>query len=60
DTPLHSAAMHGMTGMIGFLVRRGADLDAVNNNGETPLALAVKHEQERAVETLEKLLKARE
>lgn len=57
DTPLHSAAIHGMTGMIGFLVRRGADVTAANNKGETPLDLAVKYEQERAVETLKNLLK---
>lgn len=56
DTPLHSAAIHGMTGMIGFLVRRGADLHARNQNGETPLDLAVKYEQQRAVDTLKNLL----
>ncbi len=58
DTPLHSGAIHGMTGMIGFLVRRGADLHAVNSQGETPLDLAVKYHQDRAVETLRKLLDA--
>ncbi|MEA3365439.1 MAG: ankyrin repeat domain-containing protein, partial [Candidatus Hydrogenedentes bacterium] len=57
DTPLHSAAIHGMTGMIGFLVRRGADPNAVNKKGETPLDLAVKYEQERVVETVQKLMK---
>lgn len=58
DTPLHSGAIHGMTGMIGFLVRRGADLDARNALDETPLDLAVKYQQDRAVETLRKLLEA--
>jgi len=59
DTPLHSGAIHGMTGMIGFLVRRGADPHAVNRNGETPMDLAVRYHQNRAVETLRKLLETR-
>ncbi len=41
DTALHAAASHGMNMVIEMLVRRGADLHAANNRGQTPQALAV-------------------
>lgn len=41
DTPLHGAAAAGMTRLIQLLASRGADLDAVNGSGETPLSLTL-------------------
>lgn len=40
-TPLHYAAMEGHAGTCQKLVKFGADLDARNEAGSTPLALAV-------------------
>ena len=41
DTALHAAASHGMNSVIELLTARGADLQAENGRGETPLALAL-------------------
>ncbi len=41
DTALHAAASHGMNSVIELLASRGADPNAENRRGETPLALAV-------------------
>ena len=38
DTPLHAAAGAGLTGVIQVLAERGAQLDAANRNGVTPLS----------------------
>ena len=40
DTALHAAASHGMNRVIELLTSRGADSNAQNRRGETPLALA--------------------
>jgi ankyrin repeat protein len=41
DTALHAAAASGMTTVIQLLADRGAQLDARNTNGQTPLALTL-------------------
>ena len=41
DTALHAAASHGMNSVIELLAARGADVQAENRRGQTPLALAV-------------------
>ena len=40
DTCLHLAVKWGDRSVISLLVERGADMDALNNNGESPLSLA--------------------
>ncbi len=41
DTALHAAAFHGFESVVEYLAGRGADLDARNGRGETPLARAL-------------------
>ena len=41
DTALHAAAFHGFDNVVEYLVRHGAELDARNARGETPLARAL-------------------
>ncbi len=41
NTPLHLAAWHGKKNAVELLLARGADIDAQNENGETPVALAI-------------------
>ena len=41
DTALHAAAFHGFESVVEYLAGRGADLDARNARGETPLARAL-------------------
>ena len=41
DTALHVAAARGYDTVIEFLVENGAALDVTNNDGQTPLALAM-------------------
>ena len=41
DAALHAAAFHGFDSVIEYLVSRGADLNARNARGETPLARAL-------------------
>ncbi|CAJ0964504.1 unnamed protein product [Ranitomeya imitator] len=40
DTPLHIAARLGLLGHVGLYLRYGADINARNADGETPLILA--------------------
>eukprot|EP01100_Stratorugosa_tubuloviscum_P014029 TRINITY_DN726_c1_g2_i1.p1 TRINITY_DN726_c1_g2~~TRINITY_DN726_c1_g2_i1.p1 ORF type:complete len:134 (-),score=71.28 TRINITY_DN726_c1_g2_i1:83-484(-) len=40
DTPLHKAAWKNQFEMSQFLLSNGADLDAANSEGQTPVALA--------------------
>lgn len=46
---LHSAAMHGRLNCIELLVQRGADLNAQDSHGQTPLFVAARHGHEDAV-----------
>ena len=39
--PLHDAASAGDAGKVGALLNQGADIDARNDKGETPLILAI-------------------
>ena len=41
-TPLHRAVDHSSVAMIEFLIKRGAKIDAKNNDGFTPLDTALK------------------
>ena len=43
ETALHGAAYWGMDGMVQFLVDHGADVNAWNKAGQTPLSLAEGH-----------------
>jgi ankyrin repeat protein len=43
STPLHQAAIHNSLMVIPTLVRYGADLDAIDTHGHTPLELAILH-----------------
>ena len=44
DTALHGAASHGMDTVVELLVEHGADLQATNERGQTPVAMAVYRE----------------
>jgi ankyrin repeat protein len=50
--PLHWAVVNKQNDMIDFLIAKGAGLNIKNNNGETPLDLAV----EKGLNEIEKLL----
>jgi ankyrin repeat protein len=41
ETPLHSAALHGWNEIVKQLVADGAELDAADRNGLTPLDFAM-------------------
>lgn len=41
NTPLHLAAFDGMPAMVELLLRSGASISATNNNGMTPLVMAI-------------------
>lgn len=43
NTPLHLAAQNGQKQAVGFLLKFGADINAKNNNGDTPLFTAIKY-----------------
>jgi ankyrin repeat protein len=45
-TALHGAAMKGFTPIVEFLAAHGADLQAKDANGRTPLELAMGHYEE--------------
>eukprot|EP00058_Branchiostoma_floridae_P003217 XP_002588705.1 hypothetical protein BRAFLDRAFT_131217 [Branchiostoma floridae] len=40
ETPLHVAAQNGLFDLVDLLLEKGADPNATNNEGDTPLALA--------------------
>ncbi len=44
DTALHLAAFHGFNTVVRFLVSQGANLDAMNARGETPLERAMRND----------------
>jgi ankyrin repeat protein len=41
DTALHGAASHGMDTVVRYLAEQGADINAQNRRGQTPLDVAV-------------------
>lgn len=43
QTPLHLAATYGLVEIMQALLERGATIDEVDDNGESPLYIAVKH-----------------
>ena len=51
-TPLHSAAWYGHTAIAEMLLEKGADVNARDVNGKTPLQLAIQQEQESTAELL--------
>ena len=66
DTALHGAAERGADAIVQLLVDRGADLEAVNARGWTPLAIAegvvrgvVFRQQPRTAALLRRLMEAR-
>lgn len=54
DTPLHCAIASGNTNVACFLTGKGAALYAKDNNGRTPLFLAIEKNQNDVVETIVK------
>ncbi len=40
ETPLHFAASHGNTGVVGLLIGNGADVDSVDEDGRSPIWVA--------------------
>ena len=51
-TALHMAAYWGQSEMIKFLLSKGADINAVNNAGRTPLYLAAYRDHYTACDVL--------
>jgi ankyrin repeat protein len=53
NTPLHKACERNSTvSVVELLVGRGASLTAINNNGETPLDMAIKNDKKGIVKYL--------
>ncbi|HSQ79021.1 MAG TPA: ankyrin repeat domain-containing protein, partial [Candidatus Bathyarchaeia archaeon] len=52
DTPLHYAAVGKDPGLIGFLVDKGAKVDAIGAGAKTPLHLAAQSDNREAVAAL--------
>jgi ankyrin repeat protein len=52
ETPLHYAAAYGDEEMIQSMLRAGADREATNTHGETPLEYAGRHRRSRSVRDL--------
>lgn len=42
QTPLHLAARRGHTGLVTMLLRRGVDVNSRDEDGHSPLLLAVR------------------
>ncbi len=51
-TPLHVAAVKGHTEVVAFLMAHGADVNARDTNGKTPLDLAMEVHNGRVTEML--------
>jgi hypothetical protein len=51
-TPLHWAASKGHVAIVSFLVSAGADVNAKNRAGETPLAVAKRAKKQEVVTVL--------
>jgi len=55
DTPLHCAARgYGMEGMVELLLKKGANPNVEDKNGQTPLAIAEEGKQAKVIEVLKK------
>lgn len=52
ETVLHVAARGGHNKIVSSLLKKGADKDALDNQGDTPLRLAVENDHLTVVETL--------
>ncbi len=55
-TPMHAAALHGNAGAVESLLRAGANVDAQDMDGMTPLHVAALGEDEGCVEVIHKLV----
>jgi ankyrin repeat protein len=53
-TPLHEAAGNGNIEMASVLIEKGADINATTNEGKTPLAFAIEHNQQAMADFLRK------
>ncbi|XP_029009075.1 ankyrin repeat domain-containing protein 27 [Betta splendens] len=51
-TPLHVAALHGHSGLVGLLIRHGANVNARTNQSATPLHLASQNSHVQVVRFL--------
>ncbi|CAN0152190.1 unnamed protein product [Ectocarpus sp. 6 AP-2014] len=52
DCPIHVAARHGRHDVVHALAHKGADLDALNGKGMTPISLAVEGDHVSTVKVL--------
>lgn len=52
-TPLHWAALKGHADVVEYLVSQGADVQATNNNGETPLKVAERAKRNSVIPLLQ-------
>lgn len=52
DTALHMAAHHGLTDVVRVLIAAKAEIDAMNNDGWTPLAYALKYQKSECITAL--------
>lgn len=52
NTPLHLAAWNGNTAVVERLLKMGADIDAKNKSGQTPVELALKYYKYDTAEVL--------
>ena len=52
NTPLHAAAQVNDYDLVSFLILKGADTEIKNNQGETPLHVAIKNKSVRSAEIL--------
>ncbi|GFR18369.1 uncharacterized protein TNCT_13611, partial [Trichonephila clavata] len=59
-SPLHYAAKHGKKGLAIFMVENGANIDAKDKDGKTPLDIAVDQKHDDVVEYLKKIKEERE
>lgn len=51
-TPLHSVSMRGNVECCRLLLEAGADVDSLNDQGQSPLGVALRHRQHEVVDVL--------